>query len=154
MSRLFVLSLVSFPLLAQTPDAREIIRRVAANLERAQAARASYVYDQDVFVRLKRANGKLAQEESRRYTVTPTEKGAERSLVKVEGKILDGRKEINYTDAGFRRKDIDLDGAIVDSLAREIMWRKNTIGPVDYWFPLEHLEKYTFTLEGEERYHG
>lgn len=55
---------------AQSPDAAEIMRRVSANLDRSEAARAHYVYDQDVFVRLQRANGKLAREESRQYTAT------------------------------------------------------------------------------------
>jgi hypothetical protein len=154
MHRLLLIVLLESLLAAETPDAAEIMRRVAENVERADAARASYVYDQDVFVRIKRANGKLAQEESRKYIVAPTEKGADRKLVKVEGKILDGKREIKYDEAGFRRKDMDIDGALVDTFAREIMWRRNAVGPVVYWLPLQNLDKYTFKLEGEERYHG
>jgi hypothetical protein len=138
----------------QAPDAAEIMRRVSENVDRATAARTAWVYDQDVFVRLKRANGKLAREESRQYTIAPTEKGAQRKLLNVEGKILDGNKETHYTKAGFRQQDRDIDGALVNNLAREIMWRKDSIGPMMYWFPLEskNLEKYTFKFEGEERY--
>src|SRR5229473_6443914 len=77
-------------LLAQTPSADEIMRRVSENVDRAQAARAKYVYDQDVFVRLKRSNGKLAREESRKYIIAPTDTGAKRKLVSVAGKILHG----------------------------------------------------------------
>ncbi len=66
------------------------MQRVAENQERALAARAAYVYDMNVFVRLKRANGKLAREESRDYVVTPGEKGAKRELLKVEGHIREG----------------------------------------------------------------
>jgi hypothetical protein len=145
---------LSVPLAAQTPDALEIMRRAAENAERAQAARKTWVYDQDVFVRLKRTNGKLAREESRQYTVAPTEKGARRKLVKVEGKILEGRKEIGYTKAGYRQKDSDIDGAIVDNLGREVMWRQNSMGLMAYWGPLEskNLEKYDFKLAGEEHY--
>jgi hypothetical protein len=117
---------------AQTPDAAEIMRRVSENVGRAEAARAAWVYDQDVFVRLKRANGKLAREESRQYTVAPTEKGAQRKLVKVEGKILEGKKEVAYSEAGYRQKDADIDGALVDTFAREIMWRRNSVGPMVY----------------------
>lgn len=84
-------------LAAQTPDGGEIMRRVSENVDRATAAREAWVYDQDVFVRLKRANGKLAREESRRYTVAPTGKGAQRTLVKVEGRIVEGKKELDYT---------------------------------------------------------
>jgi hypothetical protein len=141
-------------LLAQSPQAGEIMRRAAENQERAQAARAAYVYDQEIFVRLKRANGKLAREESRQYTVAPTEKGAQRKLVKVEGKILEGKKEVTYTEAGYRQKDADIDGALVDSFGHEVMWRRDSVGLMDYNSPLDtkNLEKYTFHLEGEERY--
>src|SRR5580658_9095801 len=113
---------IAASLSAQTQDATEIMRRVAENVDRANAARLAWVYDQDVFVRLKRANGKLAREESRQYTVAPTEKGAQRKLVKVEGKILDGKKEIAYNEAGYRTKDADIDGGVVNIFAREIMW--------------------------------
>jgi hypothetical protein len=155
MSRILSLLWIAAQLSAQTPDAAEIMRRVSENVGRAEAARAAWVYDQDVFVRLKRANGKLAREESRRYTVAPTEKGAERKLVKVQGKILEGKKEVDYTEAGYRQKDADIDGALVDTFAREIMWRRNSVGPMVYRFPLdsENLEKYEFKFEGEERYH-
>jgi len=143
-------------LLAQTPSADEIMRRVSENVDRAQAARAEYVYDQDVFIRLKRANGKLAREESRKYIIAPTQTGAKRKLVNVDGKILHGGKEISYSQRGYREKEMDIDGALVDSFAREIMWRRNSVGPMVYWFPLEskQLDKYAFKLEGEERYHG
>ena len=104
---------------------------------------------------MKRPNGKLAREESRQYTIAPTEKGAQRKLVKVEGKILEGKKEVAYNEAGCRRKDPDIDGGLVDMFAREIMWRRDSIGGIVYWGTLEskNLEKYTFKLEGEERYH-
>jgi hypothetical protein len=154
MKRPLLLLFAGASLFAQTPDADEIMRRVSENVDRAQAARAAWVYDQDIFVRLKRANGKLAREEIRQYTVAPTEKGAQRKLVKVEGRILDGKKEIAYTEAGFRQKDVDIDGALVNTFAHEVMWRRNSVGPMVYWFPLEskNLEKYAFRLEGEERY--
>jgi hypothetical protein len=148
-------SSIGVTLSAQTPDAAEIMRRVSENVGRAEAARAAWVYDQDVFVRLKRANGKLAREESRQYAVAPAEKGADRKLVKVEGKILEGKKETAYSEAGYRQKDVDIDGAIVDSLAREVMWREDSMGLMGYWDPLEskNLDKYAYKLEGEERYH-
>lgn len=152
MTRLLALLSIGGSLLAQTPDADEIMRRVAGNVGRAQAARTMWLYDQDVFVRLQRSHGKLAREESREYTVAPTEKGEGRKLDKVEGKILQGRKEIGYTEAGHRQKDID--GAIVDSFAREILWRPDNVGLMAYVNPLEaaNLDKYDFKLEGEERY--
>ena len=141
---------------AQVRDAEEIMRRVAENVDRAELARTAWVYDQDIFIRLKRANGKLAREESRQYTVAPTGEvyARQRKLVKVEGKILDGGKEFTYTEAGYRRKDTDIDGAVVDSFARDVMWRRDNLGEIAYWFPLEakNLWRYQFRFEGEERY--
>ena len=43
------------------------------------------------------------------------------TAVKVEGTILEGKKEIHYDKAAYRTKDADIDGAIVDSVARELM---------------------------------
>jgi hypothetical protein len=148
MKRIFPVLLIGASLAAQTPDAAEIMRRVADNVDRAQSARLAWVYDQDIFVRLKRANGKLAREESRQYTVAPTEKGAQRKLVKVEGKILEGNKEVTYTEAGYRQKDADIDGGLVDTFAREVMWRRNTMGVMVYWSRLEskNLERYVYSL--------
>jgi hypothetical protein len=150
-----MLLLLAGSLPAQAPDAAEIMRRVSANMDRAEAARARYVYDQNVFIRLQRANGKLAREESRQYAVAPTEKGATRKLIQVQGKILEGRKEVDYTEAGFRQKDVDIDGSLVDSFAREVAWRRSAI-PNMGWFPFEskQLDQYSFKLEGEERYRG
>ena len=59
MKPLLSLLILGLPLLAQTPDAMEIMRRVSENVDHAQAARLAWVYDQDIFVRLKRANGKF-----------------------------------------------------------------------------------------------
>jgi hypothetical protein len=139
---------------AETPNALEIMQHVAQNADRAYAARSSWVYDLDTFVRLKRANGKLAREENRVYSVAPTEKGAQRKLVRIEGRILDGKKEIQYDKAGYRQKDADIDGAITDSISREIMWRRDSIGLTAYWDPLRsgNLSKYSYKFEGEEHY--
>jgi hypothetical protein len=150
---------IAFALLSQTfaaqmPDAREIMRRVSENLGREESARAAWVYDQNVFVRLQRANGKLAREESRQYTVAPAGKGVERKLVSISGKILEGSTTINYSEAGFRRKAMDIDGSLVDSFAREVAFRRSAIPNMD-WFPFEasQLPRYSFRLEGEDRYH-
>jgi hypothetical protein len=139
----------------QTLSAEDIMCRVAENQERAETSRAAYVYDMNVFVRLKRANGKLAREESRDYVVVPGPKGARRKLIKVEGKILDGHSERPYSTAGYRTKNMDIDGALTSSFAREVMWRKDRSGVMVDWFPLtrERQLKYSFRLEGEERYH-
>ncbi len=154
--KLFAVLIVTFTCFAETPDATEIMRRVAGNQDRAQTARAAWVYDQNVFVRLQRSAGELAREETRDYVVAPTEKGAGRKLIRVEGKIGAGKKSIPYTTAGFRTKNADIDGALVEGLAKDINWRKDTVGPISYLMPLsaEHQNRYTFTLDGEEQYQG
>lgn len=136
------------------PTAEDIMCRVTENQNAAESARTAYVYDMNVFVRLKRANGKLAREESRDFIVAPTPKGAGRKLVKVEGKILDGKREIPYTDPKFHYKGMDVDGEITRSLAHEIMWKKGDAGPMVGWFPLgrERMKDATFVYQGEEHY--
>ncbi|MDE3196095.1 MAG: hypothetical protein KGN84_07120 [Acidobacteriota bacterium] len=141
-------------LMLNAPSASEIMSRVAENQARAQTARTKFVYDMNVFVRLKRANGKLAREESRDYVVVPEEKGSKRKLTKLEGKVLEGKKETPYTEEGYRVKNVDIDGEIVDSFAKDVMWNKGDFGPMVDWFPLtpNEVSRYTFTLAGEEKY--
>ncbi len=148
--------ILAAPLAAETLTADEIMRRVAENQTKAQEARASYVYDMNVFVRLKRANGKLAREESRDYVVAPGATGAKRKLVNVAGKILDGKKETTYSEAGYKTKDMDIDGSLTDSFARDAMWRKGEMGPMMSWFPLTDARRkyYDFSLKGEEHFGG
>jgi hypothetical protein len=133
------------------PTAAEIMRRAAENMNRAQVERALYVYDQNVFVRMKRANGKTAREESREYVIAPGEKGAKRKLVKLVGKVIEGRKEIPYSDPKFRVKKVDIDGELTDSFAHDLLWARH--GKVD-WFPIhqKNLDHYSFKLEGTENY--
>ena len=125
--RLAILLFAALPALAETLTADEIMRRVADNQTKAQEARKNFVYDMNVFVRLKRASGKLAREESRDYIVAPGATGAKRKLVKVEGKILDGKNETTYSEAGYMKKDMDIDGGLTDAFARDVMWSKNDV---------------------------
>src|SRR5579859_5980745 len=148
----FMLMMPLLPGIAPTAD--DVMCRVAENQTQAQAARSAYVYDMNVFVRLKRANGKPAREESRDYVVAPTPKGAGRKLLKVEGKVFDGRKEIPYSDPKYRYKGMDIDGELTNSLAKEIMWKKGENGPMVEWFPLNssRMRNATFEFKGEEHY--
>ena len=51
---------------AKQPEPADIIMaKVALNQQRAQAARAAFVYHQSMLIRFKRGNGKLAREEER-----------------------------------------------------------------------------------------
>jgi hypothetical protein len=134
--------------------ADEIMARVAENQDKAQAARTSWVYDMKVLVRLLRSPGKVAQEETRRYTVAPGETGAERKLVSTTGRIVEGKREIRYTEPGFHHKGVDIDADITKSFADDVMWSKGTNAPMVDLFPLtrQHQRHYTFRLLGEEKY--
>ena len=84
---------------AQT--AESIMAKVAENQDRAQAARAEFVYKQKMMIRLKRGNGKLAREEEREYTVTPTEKGIKKELTLFVGKYENKGRVTEYDKPGF-----------------------------------------------------
>lgn len=133
--------------------ASEIMQRAADKMDAAEKARARYVYDQDVFVRLKRANGKTAREESREYTVAPGAKGATRTLVKVDGKVFKGKRQIPYSEPGFETGKIDVDASLTDGFASDLLWNKD--GKVES-FPIDHrnVNHYEYTLEGKEQYRG
>ena len=114
--RTFILFLIGTGFLsAQT--AEEIMAQVAKNQDASAAARASYVYHQNLLVRMKRANGKLAREEERNYIVTPTKNGVKRDLIQLKGKIGKGKQIVTYDKADFRYKGIDVDGELVQNFA-------------------------------------
>src|SRR5271154_273733 len=81
---------------AQTAD--EIMAKVAENQTRAEEARAGFVYRQDVLVRMKRSDGKLAREEDREYTVTPEAHGIKREMVHFAGKYGVNGQEVAYSE--------------------------------------------------------
>jgi hypothetical protein len=154
MKRVCVLFLVSSGVALAQPTAEEIMARVAENQDKAEAARTAWVYDMKVFVRLLRPGGKVAQEETRLYTVTPGEKSADRTLVSTNGRILDGKKEILYTEPGFQHKGVDIDADVTRSFANEVMWARGKNTPMVDWFPLtgSHQRHYEFHFLGEEKY--
>src|SRR3984957_10052382 len=107
------MALAAFPALAQTPDIDEIMSRVAANQAKSVEARKQYVYRQVQLVSVHRANGKLAREEKREYTVTPNARGEQKQLRALEGKYEDHGKLASYDRSGYEHKGVDIDGALV-----------------------------------------
>ena len=71
--------------------------------------------------RLLRTNSKLAREERREYTVTPTGGSSDKKLTHFEGQYEKGNKLHPYTEPGFRQKDLDLDGALIEDLADDLI---------------------------------
>lgn len=153
MMRALLLLSAAVSLSGQTAD--EIMSRVAQNQDRASAARAQYVYHQNLLVRMSRPNGKLAREETRDYTVTPKPDGMDRELVDFSGKIGMGKKVVTYDKPDFRYKNIDLDGELVQSFADDFGSDKKSSDGVNHdLFPLrsEALKLYRFQLTGVSKY--
>jgi hypothetical protein len=155
MIRLYLaLVLCACSLNAQTAD--EIMAKVAKNQDADVAARSQFVYHQNILMRMKRANGKLAREETRDYTVTPSEKGLERKLIRVAGSIGDGKKAVTYDSADFRHSNLDIDGEIIQGIADDFGHDQKSKDGVDHdLFPLrsDMLSRYVFKLSGTEKWH-
>lgn len=149
------LLLFSLPALSQT--AGEIMAKAAGNQTRSEAARSAWVYRQDVLVRLLRSGGKLAREEDRQYTVTPSADGFDRDMVHFSGKYVDHGKEIAVSKPGEEHKDIDIDASIAEALGDSIGGDEDARDGVSYdFFPLsaEKQKHYVFRLKGTETWHG
>jgi hypothetical protein len=134
-------------LAANVPPVEEILKKIAESQEAAQSAREKIVYTQFVHAKLIRTNGKVAREEKRTYTVTPSAKGFERKLEKFEGWYERGGKKIAYSEPGFEYKNVDIDAALIDDLIDDWTGDKDSRDGIDSeLFPLtaEHQKKYNF----------
>jgi len=132
-----------------------IMARVAENQDRALELRSAYVYNQDVLIRFFRGHGKLAREEYREYTVIPGPKDTAKTLLSFRGKYEKGGKYVEYTKPGYEYKDLDIDGALMDSLADDLTQDKESRDGIAVdLFPLTSKSQagYRFTLEGKEEY--
>lgn len=145
------------PALVRAQSADEIMARVAENQTRAEAARSSFVYRQDVLVRLQRSDGKLAREEDREYTVTPTADGVDREMVHFAGKYGVKGKEYPISEPGEHYQDKDIDADVANHLANHFGGDEDTRDGVNQdLFPLTAKKQrgYAFQLAGQENYHG
>jgi hypothetical protein len=138
-------------------DAAAIMTKVAANVEKSTDARRQYVYKQSIISNLVRSNGKIARKENREYQVFPTETGSEKKLVLMQGQLRRGKQSTNYTKAGFKDKDLDIDGDLIRDLINDLVDdKKSRDGIPPSLFPLctKHLPGYRFTSNGEVDYQG
>lgn len=143
---------------AEHPEAPEVIMaKVAQNQDRAQEMRKAFVYHQSLLIRFKRGNGKLAREEQREYTVTPSEKGFKKDLVNFTGKYEKSGKLFEYNEPGFEYKGVDIDGELANEFANDLANDKESRdGITNDLFALtgEKQKKYTFKFDGKENYRG
>lgn len=156
MRTLFLFLLAGAPLLA-APPLDEILARLADSQERAVEARKSVVYRQNVHTRMLRGGGKVAREEKREYTVTPSESGTSKELARVEGRYEKHGKLLPYSDPKFRHKDVDLDGEITESLTDDLVNDQGSRDGISKdIFPLTRAEQahYSFKLAGTRQVAG
>jgi hypothetical protein len=153
--RLFLCLLLAPALFAQ-PDVNDIMRRVAANQDRADEARNSIVYTQDIFARLLRDKCKIARQEKRVYTVAPKPDGQARELVKFEGWYEKRGKLHPFDHPDFRHQGLDLDGELIDSFISDLTQKDEKDGIEDDYFPLSASRQrgYLFKLLGTKKVHG
>ena len=104
----------------------QIVAKVAENQDRSQEMRTAFVYHQDLLLRFKRGNGKIARAESREYTVTPTSKGSQKTLTHFLGKYEKDGKLIEYKEPGYTYQDLDIDGELIDDLANDLANEKES----------------------------
>ncbi len=96
-----------------------IMGQLAQNQDRALQLRTAFVYRQNLFIRFQRFDGKTCREEMREYTVTPSAKGTEKKLTRLSGKYLKDGILSEYSDPGYRYKEIDIDGVLIDDFAED-----------------------------------
>jgi hypothetical protein len=143
---------------AKQPEPADIIMaKVAINQDRAQEMRSAYVYHQSMLIRFKRSNGKLAREEQREYTVTPSTKGFNKELTHFIGKYEKGGKLIEYDKPGYEYKGLDIDGNFANDLANDLANDKESRDGISqglFALTAEKQKRFIFKLEGKEDYRG
>lgn len=134
------------------PTAAEIMAKVAANQDRAQAARLHFVYDKQIRVDSRYSNGKLACEEITDYQVAPKEKGFDAKEVSYHAKTWHkGQYLETTTDPGGDQDGIDqsIAASFRDDLANTTDSQDGISADL---FPLTTKEQkdLEFELDGEE----
>jgi hypothetical protein len=141
----------------QTTDPIEIMRRVGCNQDRALRARLGFVYDQKLFLQMRRANGRPARREKRDYTVTPTLRGTTKTLTHFEGAYWTRGRMVSYDKPGYEYKSIDIDGSLIDSMANGLTADQDSRDGIGSGlFPLRTREQQgcLFKMLGREDYRG
>ncbi len=152
-----VCPLAVFSQAASPPALEDLLKRVAENQEQAVSARQSIVYTQETLTRLMRGGSKLAREEKRRYTVTPTATSTEKKLDFFEGHYRKDGKLFPYTDPKFRHQGMDIDGDLVEDMTDDMVKDKESRDGIPRnQFPLTAKEQahYDFRLAGTQAVNG
>ena len=158
-------------------SAGEIMSRVAANQDKAEAERSHYVYVQHA--RVASRKGKAVRcEETTDSRITPSAKGYEAQLLKLDGRMLVKGKYVTYTtlpepkdkskadEKGDEKKDDEslsveindgtMDRDMVENMRSGLIHDKSKDGLDARLFPLttKNQTDYWFRLVGRERMNG
>ncbi len=155
-------------------SADEIMKQVAANQDREQKARESYLYSEHVRVIIRRSSGKLSREESSDLIVTPEAKKTTRKVQSISGRYWkNGHYKTFSTGPVAERKDThegldigigqddksgqipeagSLDGSLARSFREDLTSDSSKDGMGKDLFPLttDEQKDLKFELVGEE----
>jgi len=142
---------------AQPPDIGEIMSRVGRNQAKTQDLRKNFTYHQKQLLRMNYTNHKLAREEKREYDVAPDLHSTKKELTKFEGRYGYHGKTVAYDRPGYKYKDLDIDGDLINDMSEDMMGNHDSRDGIDNdLFPLTYhqQQKYDFKLLGSETYRG
>lgn len=144
---------------AEELTAREIMRRVAENQDRAVGLRKSYVFEQRARVRITKGAKKLKRDETRRYRITPTETGVERQVLDID--VVHRKDGENLEFKGIGKLDAEqidgIDAELAEEFHEELTGENNSRdGFNSDLFPLTAQKQHGFVFksEGVETYRG
>ena len=168
-SILCVCSAVAAP---TTLTADQIMARVAANQDRAEAARTRYIYQQHIRMISRKTSGKVMCEEITDSRVSPQQNGSQQQLLKLEGRHWQKGQYVHYatlqehTDiepkpehnqANSEKDDLEgMDIDLVEDLRKDLSDDKSKDGLGKGLFPLttQKQTEYVFKLEGRQTMNG
>ena len=154
-----------------SPDAADIMARVAANQDRSEAERAHYTYIQHAHV-TSRSGKTIRCEETTDSRVTPSPTGSAQQLLKLDGRVLVKHKYVAYNqpmkhsdhgpgdqqgaDVGLGLGDNNFDRELAEDLRHGLTQSKTRDGIGKGLFPLTSIAQadYSFRLIGRERMNG
>src|SRR5206468_1308830 len=93
---------------------------VGGNQEHASELRKEFTFHQKQLLRMIRGSGKIAREEKREYDISPGPHGVAKELAHFEGRYDYKGKYVPYDRPGYKYKDLDLDGELIDELSKDI----------------------------------
>jgi hypothetical protein len=150
------------------PTAAAIMARVAANQDKAEAARTHYIYVQHA--RTASRKGKTIRcEETTDYRVTPTTAGSQQQLLKLDGRLLKKGVYTTYTALPSDKNDKNdddynvsaddnglMDQDLVENMRKNLTNGKSKDGISPNLFPLTSKEQatYDFHLLGRAPMNG